>query len=145
MFGLRVVHAPHTIQEIREADFANDITVAAQFQYLDALFPGSMFLLTTRDMDSWIASCERWYDLLRQRTYQQINENLAMLAIYGSTNFSRERWIAGKRTFENSVTEYFRQRSADLVTVNIIAGRAWSQLLPLLENIVPFPWENRNP
>ena len=62
ILGYSSVHYPVTWEEFDRYDAAHDITVASRFEELDKLYPGSRFILTLRDLNQWLRSCENHFD-----------------------------------------------------------------------------------
>ncbi len=109
------------------------------FKEIDTKYPGSKFILLLRDSDSWIRSQVRHF---------------------GSKQTPMRRWIYGAgcpkgheatyvRRFEahnREVLEYFRNRSDDLLVMNLGEGDGWEKLCPFLGEqlpALPFPHANQ--
>ena len=153
--GYRAIHNPRDVVEIAAwCDFANDITVAWQFQLLDKLFPGSKFIYTTRDIESWLMSCqihfnseERADRLATGYATEDTAINAAYLqaelAIYGRQDFNADVWEAAYLRHDSIVRNYFAGRPNDLLILDVSAGQSsetWQTLLDFLElDEVPFP------
>lgn len=148
--GFRIIHNPRDVVEIAGwFDGATDIGASCQFEMLDKLFPGSKFIYTTREMESWLDSCERHFtDTARMErlnldyTKPEFAINAAYLShelsIYGQVEFDREVWRSAYLRFDNRVKSYFHGR--DILTMNIIGGDGWDVLLPFLGfDKGPFP------
>ncbi len=103
------------------------------YKELDALYPGSKFILTVRDPQKWYES--------RKRHYQaRLAEGITM------------NWDMSERSVENlikhaeEVRAYFKGRDEDLLVMNITEGEGWDKLCPFLGAkmpAIPFPHENR--
>lgn len=100
------------------------------FDLLDEQYPGSRFILTTRDPKAWLES--------RIRHVERHDPEIAL---------DPDEW---RRTFERHhrrVEEYFTGRS-DLLVVDIPRDPTWENLCEFLDRPVPdvpFPWVNRRP
>jgi len=110
--------------------------VEENFAALDAAFPGSRFILHTRDLDSWLDSRER-----------HVQANIARGSKYtgGWLTIDRDGWTARWHAQHQSVREYFRDRPDDLLEFDLNAGDGWERLAPFLGMPVPdipFPWKN---
>jgi hypothetical protein len=109
------------------------------FRDLDAAFPGSKFIMTRRDSDSWIRS---------------------VLRHFGSTPHAMQEWIYGvpypngnEQIFldryhrhEEEVLAYFSRRPDDLLILDIESEDLWSPLagfLSLPPPTIPFPHTNK--
>lgn len=141
--GFTTHHFPRTTNEIDEADFSNDITVACRYRDLDVLYPGSKFILTLREEEAWLDSCARWYGSLAENHVLDFTAMAAATQLYGSEFFDPELWRIGSKYHELAVRGYFADRPGDLLIIDICAGQGWEQLLPFLGAALgPFPWEN---
>ena len=106
------------------------------YKKLEEWFPGSKFILTTRDVDNWETSFER--SVLRtpiQKVHRAITKTL-----YGMAG-QREAFLAHNET----VIEYFSGRQ-DFLVVDWEAGDGWAQLCPFLGKPIPdkpFPHRNK--
>jgi hypothetical protein len=141
--GFTTHHFPRSTNEIAEADFSNDITVACRYRDLDRLYPGSKFILTVREEEAWLDSCERWYGSLLQNRVLDFTGMAAALYLYGIEVFDREIWRAGRAYHERGVLAHFADRPGDLLVIDICGGEGWEKLLPFLAGAMPpFPCEN---
>lgn len=150
--GYRAIHCPRDIVEIAQFEAATDITVSMRFETLDRLFPGSRFIYTTRDIDSWLDSCEHHFNHPHRQARLAHNLNRpehainaayaeAELAIYGQLAFEREKWRAAFIRFDARVRTHFEDR--ELLTMNLIKGDGWKELLAFLGlETIPFPRRN---
>ena len=103
------------------------------YEKLDVLFPGSKFILTTRDVDKWMDSFHRWIlnkhpRLVKQNPYMTILED-----VYGSNDMfgNTEQYKARYLAHNAAVIDYFKGRD-DLLVVNWEAGDGWAELVPFL-------------
>jgi Sulfotransferase domain len=131
-------------------DVATDTPVCASFEALDACYPGSKFILTTRDRQSWLDSCDQlWASWATPYLRDHSGEPLAVFigaineALYGGSTFDRERLSRAYEHYEERVRQHFRARPGDLLTVDICAGAGWEPLCGFLNLPIPdapFPW-----
>lgn len=141
--GFTTRHFPRTTNEIDEADFSNDITVACRYRELDALYPGSKFILTIREEEAWLDSCVRWYGHLAEQRVLDFTAMAAARLLYGAEIFAPALWHIGRVEHEAAVAAYFADRSGDLLVVDICGGQGWEKLMPFLAPAMPaFPQEN---
>jgi hypothetical protein len=126
-----------------------DITVSPFYRELDEFYPGSKFILTTRDPCEWADSLElHWLSKERKSsqknlspTQKSIRSRLRILN-YGRTNFERETMLRAFHEHNQRVMEYFKNRHNALLVMNIPSGDGWERLCPFLELPVrqdPFP------
>lgn len=112
---------------------ATDITVAAFFRELDAAYPGSKFVLTVRDLESWLESVE--YHLAARDIRKYLGDSPAGIVreiVYGRRDFERQSFAAAYRAHREAVRLYFAERPADLLVMDICAGDGWEKLCPFL-------------
>jgi hypothetical protein len=139
--GLSAIHFPATFADVEAHRAATDTRIADTFELLDRAFPGSLFILTVRDMDDWLRSCECFWagfgNFVRAPELMKLHERL-----YGSAHFDAAIYRAAYLRHINRVDDYFVQRRHELLTMNICAGDGWRSLVDFLEvdmPMVPFP------
>ncbi|MGH8906675.1 MAG: sulfotransferase family protein [Egibacteraceae bacterium] len=126
-------------------DGITDVTSAPYYEDLDRAWPGSKFVLTVRDEESWLRSCgAHWTvpmgDKRREGEERQIYVELQRFlraAVYGSHEFDEERFRRVHRRHVEDVTRYFAGREHDLLVLDIVAGDGYERLSPFLG--VPVP------
>lgn len=163
--GVQCIHWPLSLLEIEKYPASCDISVSARFMQLDKLYPASKFILTTRDIETWLQSCQRHYrEVTRCKLYQRLSEderNFALESerlVYGRSfnphaikeddNFSPEVFLRAYNQHNENVRRYFRWRRRDFLEMNIVNGDGWSKLLPFIYDGVrvqdiPFPHEGK--
>ncbi len=131
-----VMHNP-PFEALATADAGADNGVVVFYKYLDYKFPGSKFILTVRDLASWLESIEY---ITNKAPITSLDDDIPIMrrmAIYKSVMFEREAFIAAFERHHRDVKRYFSARSDDLLEMNIIAGDGWDKLCPFLG--APFP------
>lgn len=105
------------------------------FQLLDQQYPGSKFILTTRELDAWLASRER-----------KVRKNHADPDYrYHFLQIDREGWAREYRAFHQAATKYFAGRDKDFLIIDIPSGEGWEKLCRFLDKPMPeVPFPNRN-
>jgi hypothetical protein len=170
--GLRSIHFPHgpeTRKEIMgylatgggdlrlsvlaDCDALTDTPVCATFEALDGAYPGSRFILTVREKDAWLRSCEAYWrsviePFLRDHPGSPFSVYVAAIghALYGSGEFQVERFSRAYDAYHTRVDRHFRAREQDLLTLDLFSGHGWPELCPFLGRPTldtPFPFENR--
>ena len=160
--GIRSIHYPHderTGEELRAGNYrlsilweyqaVLDIPVAPFYAQLDAAWPGSRFILTVRDREAWLRSCEVHWRLLMQwwenfPDFRRFHE-FASACTYGTIAFNRERFGWVYDTHLRNVREYFAGRPNDFLEMDICGGEGWERLCPFLglaAPVAPFPHAN---
>jgi hypothetical protein len=154
--GIRGLHwgGPATRGQIERAmaegrplvdDFAgydafSDIQVLSDnFELLDRQYPGSKFILTTRDLESWLESRQR--HVLRNVARKQLGQ-------YDGDFLTMDDAAWAKQYHEHHarVHAYFADRPGDLLVMDIEAGDGYEVLCPFLGLPIPdepFPWSHR--
>lgn len=135
-------NADATIQEVcleaaTRSDGMQDSPCCFLHTFFDQRFPGSKFILTSRDTDSWM------------RSYR---------SFFPDTNTPLRRWMYGverfsgheaqyRRVYEQqnaAIREHFSDRPADFLEMDLGRGHGWREVESLLgrRESGPFPWEN---
>ncbi len=109
------------------------------YKKLDQRFPGSKFILTTRDWDSWVKSHEKHFSALNlyKKPY------LIWKRRYSETE--KAKLITGHQERYKGIFEYFSNRPEDLLVINVCNGDGWEKLCPFLDVPIqqgPFPRAN---
>lgn len=160
--GVRTIHYPsdastfeclgngrYRLPILEEYQGAVDIPIAPFYAQLDAEYPGSRFVLTVRERESWLRSVELHWKLMmdwwhRYPDFKRFQEFISE-RVYGSVEFDRERFLQAYETHRRDVEHYFRDRPADLVVLDICGGEGWEALCPFLGveiPSIPFPHAN---
>jgi Sulfotransferase domain len=133
-------------------DGITDITTAPYYEDLDREWPGSKFVLTVRDEESWSRSCYKHWASLSSVNYGEDEEHRVLVevrrfleaAVYASYEFDEQHFRRVYRRYIQNVTSYFAGRESDLLTLNIVAGEGYERLAPFLGVSAPtrsFPHE----
>jgi hypothetical protein len=133
-------HKP-LLEYLGDYDAYSDIQrLSVSFDVLDQQYPGSRFILTTRDIDGWIDSRRRHVERNRERKE---------LGDYDGTflEIEPDRWREQFLEHHARVEQYFRDRD-NLLVMRITEGDGYELLCPFLG--VPtvssaFPWSHRDP
>ena len=125
-------------------DALTDTPIPSFYRQLDARYPGSKFILTVRDEEGWLQSCQKQFTPRlaekRNEAHRRLFEDL-----YGTDIFDSERFAAGYKRFIADVGGYFRDRPKDLLVIDVTAGEGWDKLCPFLgcaQPAIPFPKAN---
>ena len=157
MLGFRARHFPSLTlfpvglrirrRELERYDALTDLPVALFFRELDRRFPGSKFVHTVRDVESWLESCARYRRFAPD--FQASRRVLALRRqIYGTTHFDPERFRATHARHHEDVRAWFADRPGDLLELDITQGQGFELLCPFLGKELPaagFPHRNANP
>lgn len=142
--GYKTVQYPYTADQVKNNDFLLDLPIVIEYKKLDKKYPNSKFILTTRDIGSWLRSMRNHYR--RYPASKRYKEQLAFrLKFWGTTRFNEK--LMTKKYYEHmeDVNKYFEGRKKDLLIMNIVAGEGWEKLCPFIGKKFPrkrFPKEN---
>lgn len=148
ILGISCIHAPapHLIEV---AQSLVDAPAAARFQELDVLYPGSKFILTVREIQGWLQSCQQHWDrvpLSRMHPHARLEFGWCRVKLFGTPGFDVENHEQSYYRHLYRVGWHFRKRPDDLLVFNVIAGEGWEPLCRFLGVPIPpieFPWKNR--
>jgi hypothetical protein len=145
ILGYRSIHYPplDDIPSILDRyDAATDTPIACCYEQLDGLFPSSKFILTVRDLSSWLVSAERAF---RNKPAPEGWKQTVRLRLYGAKEWDSCKFAAGYHLHEQRVQSHFQHRPLDLLVMNIVSGDGWEVLCPFLGKPVPtHPFPHRN-
>lgn len=144
VLGISSLGCPDSISAVRRFDAATDGIVAGRFEELDRAFPGSKFIYTVRDRESWVRSYARHHR--RKEPSLEGHEELTR-SLYGTTGTEEDVLLDAYDRHERHVLEYFRDRPDDLLIMDICAGSVdWKPLCEFLGKSVPDePFPSSNP
>jgi len=129
---------------LTDYDALTDLPIGTYFADLDRRYPGSKFILTTRDIDSWLDSAARHWTKRPDRRRGFGRD--VRIATYGISGFDRDRFRLVYETHARNVQWYFRDRPRDLLALDIRAGQGCSELCPFLgKGIPPEPFPHVQP
>ena len=121
-----------------------DTPIPSFYRELDARYPGSKFILTVRDSDGWLTSCKKQFNPRFAQLQSDAHRRL-FVDLYGTDVFDAESFANGYDRFVRGVREYFKNRTRDLLIIDVTAGEGWEKLCAFLGQPVPdiaFPKAN---
>ena len=129
---------PRALTIVPKFDAFQDNPWPILFRELDQHFPGSKFILTERDTDSWLRSALKHFgggsSWMRRWIYG-----------VGSPIGHEDVYVERYERHNREVKEYFAARPDDLLVFRISEGEGWERLCPFLGLEVPagdFPHSN---
>lgn len=150
LLGYRSVHYPLSWEEIDSHEAAAGMSIACWFEQLDQLYPGSKYILTVRDLNQWLGSCEYHYG---QRVgSSELAPELRQVILgfmqkaYGTVSYDQTLFQNAYYRHIHKVQNYFIDRPQYLLMINVGGGNEWEQLCPFLEKPLPnvvFPHQNQ--
>lgn len=113
------------VSDFPDHDAFSDIWVLSEhFALLDQQYPGSRFVLTTRDLDAWLRS--RTLHVERNRARQARGEYSGDFL-----DIDLEGWTAQYREHHRAVRAHFGDRP-DLLELDVTRGDGYERLCPFL-------------
>jgi hypothetical protein len=133
------------LREAAAADAFEDWPWILLYRELDRAFPGSRFVLTTRDPDSWVRS---YLNMLRRQGTASPELNGIRRTLYGLAfpDVTPAELVGRVQRHERDVRAHFRGRPGSLLVVDWSRGDGWVELCGFLgvsEPDADFPHENR--
>jgi Sulfotransferase domain len=119
--------------------FSDILGLTYDFYLADVEYPGSRFILTIRDLDTWLAS---------RRRHVERNRRAAAVGEYtdGFIEVDIDAWTSEYVRHHAHVHGYFADRPDDLLVYDLVGGEGWEPLCRFLDRPVPdapFPWSNQ--
>ncbi len=145
LLGYRVKKFPLSMEEIDLVDAATDSPVALWFRELDLRYPGSKFIYTTRDKESWLQSCAKMW--ARQSSYFHSSPFITMLhqELFSTNEFSPKAFSRAYDRHKTAVHSHFANREKALLLLDMAAHQKWETICNFLGIAVPeraWPHEN---
>jgi hypothetical protein len=161
--GIPSIHYPHdptTFHELASANYRlsvlnkyqsiTDIPAAPFYPQFDSMYPGSRFILTVRELDSWLDSIEHHWKFMNEWSKRDVSfsefTKFITACVYGSYEFGRNRFAYVYEKHHADVLSYFADRPDDLLVLNASSGEGWDELCSFLDIPTPerpYPHTNR--
>ncbi len=145
-----IANGQYDLTLLKHHDGITDITVAPYYAQLDKLYPGSKFILTVRNKDGWLRSCENhWINApaFMETDDPELAHRLTVrrffrAATYGCYDFVPERfsWVYDQHV--RNVMDYFKDRPDQLLILDVCNGDGFEKLTTFLDRpmpCTPFP------
>ncbi len=104
------------------SDWSTDKYTVEIFKEFDKQYPGSKFILNTRDLSEWLDSKEKHVKRNREKLKHNKNKDIVWLEI------DRDAWTSQFNVHYNAAREYFANRENDLLEINVTKGDTWPKL-----------------
>ena len=128
---------------LMDFDAVTDLPISFYFRELDARYPGSKFILTVRDVESWLVSIERQFTA--KPDPKRFSRDTRMIA-YGFSVFNREAFARRFGDHNREVREHFHDRPDQLLVVDFFQGDGWEEICEFLGKPIPGePFPNVKP
>lgn len=128
------------MRALKHFDAAEDNPWPLLFRELDRWYPGSKFVLTVRDEETWVKSVSRHIGDLRSPMHEWIYGKGKGLPKKAPENAARVY-----KEHNRAVREHFRDRPEQLLEVDFTSGQGWEELCAFLGHELPkdpFPHFN---
>jgi len=134
---------------LHKYDAFMDNPIPLLYKQLDQQIPGSKFILTLRDEESWLRSTA-W---LFNTRLNEMDNRLKAIAdeihekFYGTIQFNEDVFKRKRREYHEEVNHYFSERPGDLLKIDITKGTSWKPICEFLHLPIPnkeFPWLNKS-
>lgn len=155
----RIIEYCNTAQVFQDIPFS----LMETLEHIDTAFPGSKFILTTRDSaNQWYNSLTRFhakkfgrngslptFNDLENATYVRKGFMTNIVSIYGTSRddpYNREILCQHYEMHNQYVRDYFFDRKEDLLDINLAEPDAYQRFTDFINVETPgtrFPWENK--
>jgi hypothetical protein len=151
LLGYSVVDFDVGLHNVEQVDAATDTPVADAFEALDRRYPGSRFIYTVRERESWHRSCkEAWRyadatNFVKRAKSKGLDVPELFTRLYEGVSYDRAAFDRAYDRHDRRVRSYFSGRPRDLLVMNISSGEGWQKLCPFLGREIPdapFPRAN---
>ena len=134
MLGYNIIKNPRDLEVIEYFDAASDVLIAANYQNLDKAYPKSKFILTTRDIPSWLKSWRKHNRRSKRRFGDELPKWVQdfRIMLYGQVKFDRDVWKAKFNEHQTKAIDYFNRRPNDFMVFNIFENDGWQKLTQFL-------------
>jgi hypothetical protein len=138
----KVAHNPPFFEDLLKLDAAAEAGCQVFYKFLDARFPDSKFVVTIRDLKSWLISNQKAFDKYPiSRIDASSPYHDAMLrnrmARWGTCTYDKGKLIERYYEHHLGIARHFAGREDQLLWMDIVSGDTWKVLCPFLK--VPIP------
>jgi hypothetical protein len=145
--GYKALHypSPRKVLELaQDYDALTDTPVLHAMEALDHRYPGALFVLTTREIESWLVSCQGHWQRAKLSDVGAWNR----VNVYGTAEYDEATFRQVYAEHNQRIRDYFAARPWKLVELDITNGEGYEKLCPALGLPVlnePFPHESAAP
>ena len=133
-------------KDIMSNDFVNDMPIQTRYKIYDQQYPNSKFILTVRDKNSWLISCQKQFGFSPIKNRDSIIYKYRVEQM-GMDTYNKEVFSKKYDEHLSTVLSYFYNRLQDILIINICNGEGWEKLCPFVNKSIPeipFPYINKN-
>lgn len=130
--------------QLNDYNAFTDSTVIPLYKSLHKKFKNVKFILTTRELESWLNSCSKWPNFLRPNVVGK--RKIYREKVLGSANYDEIIFRDAYKKHLNDIETYFQNRKEDLLVLDVNDGHKWEKLCEFLGEPVPdepFPYTNK--
>jgi len=144
---------------LKNFDAFADIPISIYYKELDRQFLNSKFILTVRNKEDWLASCQHHFSTIHKdislvkrplgKSWNMAHldmPSLIRLMTYGRVYFDEPYFSDFYDQHKHDVQQYFKNRDEQLLILDICGGEGWEKLCPFFGLPIPdesFPNENK--
>jgi len=139
---ISVAHTAYTQEAFRQAKVIADTPVYCDYPFLDKLFPNSVYILLERELESWLPSVrgllakfegklgsqDKGFNPILQRCIGEV-----FVAEDELSNIDYDDLTAIYQHHQKQIQYFFKERSEDLLCINISVAGSYARLLEFLE------------
>lgn len=132
----------YVMQRLARYQACEDLPWNRIYEVIDQYFPGSKFILTTRDEEAWYASVSRHIGDLRSPMHEWVYGRGKGLPMQDKAHAI---WVYQEHN--KAVRRYFNNRPNDFLELDFAKGDGWDKLCQFLEVSIPsspFPHYNNS-
>lgn len=129
MLGIQSRHYPRTPEDFDDYEALSDIPVTCRYKLLDQLYPGSKFIMTVRDVDTWLMNRKKKPD---DREEPSFWIKLNRMSTYDCLYYDEAKLRRAHAKWNDEIAAYFRGRNDDFMTMDILNGDGWEKLCPFI-------------
>ena len=136
ILGYKTIHYPKPLGAILGYQACGDISITVNWKFLDHIYPGSKFILTTREK-GWHQSAARHFAGLQHNPYRE--------QLFGCLKYDRKKFQTAYDKHIEDVLEHFRNRPPGSLLITTVE-QGWEPLCKFLSKDIPqkpFPWLGR--
>lgn len=148
IMGFKTIHEPPFIDSFEGYDAAAAGACMSDYRFLDLRYPESKFILTVRDIGTWLNSCKKameQYSVSRMspgdKYFNVMIRNRAHR--YGTLVYNKGKMTKNYLRHEEEIVSYFTERPEKLLVWNIVEHGRWEPLCEFLGRGIPqedFPY-----
>lgn len=143
----QLIRADYNLSILKNCDGACDLSIAPFYRELDREFPGSKFILTVRDIKSWLESTKRHWAVEDVDVFESKFSSYIKTVVFRCLVFNEQRFSDAYKDHQQGVVDYFKDRPDDLLVIDICGGEGWEPLCGFLNKKKPeiiFPHRNES-